>query len=418
MSFAWWTFTVGQTGSNIVQSDCLEIGLEEISGGINLEKARPLLDKDGEKTNPYQFKLTNTCGLEVEYNINLEVLRVENEKTTENPTGVTRIADNNIAVKVDALVKTILNTNEEITPTSGIKAYKLFTGRLKPSASVTHEIRLWLDESAGNDSQNGKFNSKVVINTQLATPLAWETAKIGDYVAYTPSKTSYTILAADTGHTSDQTINPSELNLWRIIRKNDDGTVDAVSEYVSSTDVTFKGKVGYEKFIGTLNTAANAYQTSGITVASRHMGYSSQTEHVTVSPYTTAPWDAATDATNSPMGGAREVSGGGDYGYEIDYNLVNTAINSRIGYRPNTSTKVAYWVASRKYDLLASDTWSFEVRKIDISGNQGSINVLISGAAERLETSESAPVRPIITLSSSLNLTKETQGDKEVWKVN
>ena len=168
VSYAWWTFTTMQTGINAVQSDCLEIKLDEISSGINLHKARPLLDKDGEKTTPYTFKLTNKCGLEVEYNINLEVLTVENEKTTENQTGVTRIASKNVAVKVDALAKTILNSNKVVTPTSGVEAYELFTGRLIAGANVTHEIRLWLDESAGNDSQNGMFDSKVVVNAQLA----------------------------------------------------------------------------------------------------------------------------------------------------------------------------------------------------------------------------------------------------------
>ena len=162
ISYAWWTFTVGQTGTNTVQADCLEIQLNEISGAINLDKARPLLDKDGEKTTPYTFKLTNTCGLEVEYNINLEVLEAEN-----------RIASKNIAVKVDTLAKTILSSNKVVTPTSGVDAYSLYTGRLKPNANVTHEIRLWLDESAGNDSQNKTFNSKVVISTQLA-PLAYK----------------------------------------------------------------------------------------------------------------------------------------------------------------------------------------------------------------------------------------------------
>ena len=166
-SYAWWTYTANQTGMNVVESECLRIELQELTGGINLEHARPLLDKDGEKTNPYQFKLTNTCGLEVEYNINLEVLAVEN-----------RIASKNIAVKLDTLAKTILNTNETVTATSGVEAYKLFTGRLKPSASITHEIRLWLDESAGNDSQNGTFNSKVVISTQLATPLVYKEAAL------------------------------------------------------------------------------------------------------------------------------------------------------------------------------------------------------------------------------------------------
>ena len=54
----------------------------------------------------------------------------------------------------------------------------------------------------------------------------------------TPTSTSYTLpneLSGCDGTSStciQKEINPSELNLWRVIRKNEDGTIDAVSEYV------------------------------------------------------------------------------------------------------------------------------------------------------------------------------------------
>ena len=61
-------------------------------------------------------------------------------------------------------------------------------------------------------------------------------AKPGDYVKMTPTSTSYTVTTAMTGYTSNQTINPSELNLWRVININSDGTLDLISVYVSSTN--------------------------------------------------------------------------------------------------------------------------------------------------------------------------------------
>ena len=55
--------------------------------------------------------------------------------------------------------------------------------------------------------------------------------KPGDYVSYTPSSTSYTTDKSKTGYSSSQTINPSELNLWRVLNINDDNK-DLVKEYV------------------------------------------------------------------------------------------------------------------------------------------------------------------------------------------
>mgnify|MGYP007056314996 CR=1 FL=1 len=43
---------------------------------------------------------------------------------------------------------------------------------------------------------------------------------LGDYVSYTPTSTSYTTDTSKTGYSSTQIINPSELNLWRVLKKN------------------------------------------------------------------------------------------------------------------------------------------------------------------------------------------------------
>ena len=89
-------------------------------------------------------------------------------------------------------------------------------------------------------------------------PIA-NTVNLGDYISLTPDASTYTIPANLTGYDADQTINPSELTLWRVIKKNDDGSVDAVSEYTSSIDVYFKGVRGYANFVGGLQTIAQSY---------------------------------------------------------------------------------------------------------------------------------------------------------------
>ena len=137
------------------------------------------------------------------------------------------------------------------------------------------------------------------------------TLALGDYISYTPTKTSYTTDTAYTGYTETQTINPSELNLWRVISLNQDGTVDIISENVSSTDVYFRGQTGYQNFVGYLNVLAKQYENSNQTVGSRHFGYNGQTEFITdtskfVNP---APWTCSTGGTCSPDPDIGDLSG-------------------------------------------------------------------------------------------------------------
>ena len=105
------------------------------------------------------------------------------------------------------------------------------------------------------------------------TPLA-QILRLGDYISYTPNSTSYTISKERTGYSSDQTINPSELNVWRVIRKNEDETVDIVSVNASSSQVTFSNTDGFNNFLGVLGSIASVYRTTGYTVRARYTGES------------------------------------------------------------------------------------------------------------------------------------------------
>lgn len=223
--------------------------------------------------------------------------------------------------------------------------------------------------------------------------------KVGDYVKMTPTKTTFIVPKTLTGYTSDQTINPSELNLWRVIRINSDNTVDMVSEYVSSVNVYFRGQTGYQNFIGTLNYIAKQYENQKYTSGSRYMGYSNQTEYITDTSAltaTTAPQTSSTSSSN--VTSETEAKGLGDMAYETDYNLVNTALGTRVAYIAGTTTETTYWLASRKY-VYNSSTWNFSVYNISTSGSLSSRYDLYSYNVGSFGTSSySRAVRPIITL--------------------
>ncbi len=105
--------------------------------------------------------------------------------------------------------------------------------------------------------------------------------ELGDYIRMTPTSTSYTPPGELTGCMNDanctqNTINPSELNLWRVIKKNEDGTIEVVSEYVSSNAVYFYGEEGYKNYIVGLNEVAKQYTNEKYVQSTRNVGYSNQ----------------------------------------------------------------------------------------------------------------------------------------------
>ena len=230
------------------------------------------------------------------------------------------------------------------------------------------------------------------------------TPQVGDYVKMTPTSTSYTTDTTKTGYTSTQTINPSELNLWRVIKVNSDGTIEMVAEYVSSTAIYFKGQTGYKNFVGYLNVLANQYQNTKYTINARHMGYNGQTEYLTDtastvdSTSTTAPWTSSTGSSTV------ESQGGGDTLYTTDTNLVKAATGTLVA--TNTSgTASAYWLASRYYYYYHSSRWLYNGRYISTSGYVYSSNDLYGYSNGFAALANSNRLRPIVTLKSGISYT-------------
>ena len=226
----------------------------------------------------------------------------------------------------------------------------------------------------------------------------------GDYVSYTPSSTSYTTDTTKTGYTSTQTINPSELNLWRVLSVNNDGTVDIISEYVSSVSVYFGGQTGYQNFIGYLNVLASQYENPSYTLGSRYFGYNGQTEFITDTSYfgNSAPWTCSTGGTCNPDPDDYESSGGGDTLYTTDYNLVNTVLGTTKAYRVGTTTYTAYWMAGRYYQYSSATKYNLNGRVVTSSGYTSDYLYIRNNGATITYSTDSA-LRPIVTLKSGLH---------------
>lgn len=234
--------------------------------------------------------------------------------------------------------------------------------------------------------------------------------KIGGYVSYASSVTSYT--PTGTGYSSPGTINPSELTTWRVIRINDNNTIDLVSEKVSSDKIYFSNATGFKNIVGILNGIASQYETSGITVGSRAFGYNGQTETITDSSHIGSS-GAPGCSTNGTIGDCSvdpdeyESSGGGDILFFTDYDLVGNALGTRAAQN-NEGTTTTYWMASRKYNLNGTYK-SWLGRYVDTAGESATTGnglYYYQGGTVYYAT-QSHSVRPIITLQANLSYTGE-----------
>ena len=115
-------------------------------------------------------------------------------------------------------------------------------------------------------------NGNKVVGT--GTEVVANRVEIGDYISYTPIRTFYTVPKEETGYDNDQNItNLDGQNIWRVSKINSDGTIKLISHYVSSSELCFKGEVGWERYIATLDRIASSYENSTYTEGSGYPDY-------------------------------------------------------------------------------------------------------------------------------------------------
>ena len=212
-------------------------------------------------------------------------------------------------------------------------------------------------------------------------------AKIGDYVKLTPTTSSV-----------------SNIDTWRVIRLNNDGTMDLVSEYVSTLKAVIGGKEGYKTYIAYLSSLVGSnFVNSKYIKSARPFGLGGkQTTAITS--------DVVLDYTKPPqqmgyIGDMTEALGLGDTGYETDYNLVKNAVGTLKANEVGTTTAQGYWVASRYYNYSSSNYWSFNGRTIDSNGNLDSLSLYIYTNNIHADRSMFYFIRPIITIKAGLTPT-------------
>ena len=159
-SYAYWMMSHTQTNENLVNSRCFSTSFTEVeNSSINLTGSYPLSDKDGMKTVPYEFTITNTCDIYASYSINMEVL----SSTTLSHDLIKAVLDNNtpkVATEYESTTATI----------DGATSYVLLTGGLDADKSQTFKFRMWIDEAGTlENSQNKVIDTKIVVVTTASS---------------------------------------------------------------------------------------------------------------------------------------------------------------------------------------------------------------------------------------------------------
>lgn len=237
------------------------------------------------------------------------------------------------------------------------------------------------------DITEGKIawvNGRKVVGTR--TSLA-DKVQLGDYISYEPDDKEITLTYSDTGSTQSQKISTVYDKSWRVIRKNEDGTVEIILISTGKT-LTFGSdseegkKIAYKNYVGTLNSIAKLYEKEGYTVGSRNAGYDSHKAY----KYLTDE-----DIDNGI---------GIDDGYKTDETLIREALGNL-----EAVGKQYYWLASRA---------SADYRYVHYVGHHSSANdpygvesVWLNGSyiSQDKNGYNYAQPKPIVILKTTLKIT-------------
>ena len=179
VTYAYLSYNATQTDENIVTTSCFDISYSDsdsISLNSNGNYAYPMSEDSANRLTPYSFTITNTCTTTnstdpINYVVTLNTLtsspstielsKVRYRLDMTNPTsstGTSALMSEAATYDLSAAIK----SSEEIDT-----SYNLVEGTLAPGASVTYNLRLWIDEAAGNEVMNQTFNGRILVYSYL-----------------------------------------------------------------------------------------------------------------------------------------------------------------------------------------------------------------------------------------------------------
>ena len=150
-SYALLTMTIEGDKKISVTAGILKVDFTD-GNYINLDNAAPVTDKQGLKTTPYTFTITNTGNINAYYHVSLE------EETTNT------LTHNYLKMRL---------TNDKgydsgVVYVSDYEASEMEIMReqtLEPEDKVTYTLWMWLDYNSDNSAQGKLYQSKIVVTS-------------------------------------------------------------------------------------------------------------------------------------------------------------------------------------------------------------------------------------------------------------
>ena len=176
-SYSYYSVASEQTNPNEITTTCFDVSFSEgANGSIKLNATYPMSETSANNLTPYEFTITNTCTTSnatdpIKYVVTLNtltanmptlplnLLRVRLDKTSPSTQNGTSALLSNIAP---------YTLGDQLKTEEGIDtSYNLLEGTLAPGESVTYNLRLWIDETAGNDVMKNTFTGRVLIYSYM-----------------------------------------------------------------------------------------------------------------------------------------------------------------------------------------------------------------------------------------------------------
>ena len=319
----------------------------------------------------------------------------------------------NFTVSPDFSTIDYIDSTIEYTDGSPISTGDLLPAGVTKTIKVLLAYKTGLDESSyptDDESYNVTVSSnyeQYTVTSGQPTGILDEDSIVGNYFVLQPdATTASTSTAGFSGST-----NTTDQTLWRIIKVNDNGQIEAVSEYASTGVIEIRGTPGYKNYVAGLQDVASKYAKSGYTVATRMFGYDGQTDSIFDTSYfdgdlTVPPGKTTTPSIFSGTGQEYNYGVRGDTLSIKDYLLLKNVYgnNSKLGTTRKNGTNAVYWVASRYYMYESDTKYSFRGYGIDNEGLGYSATFRSYYRADDSATGNwssygsAYSVRPIITL--------------------
>lgn len=151
-SYAIFSDVSDQGDYNTVTTGTLQLSYEDTQS-LSLSNLYPVSDVEGMTGEGYTFTVRNIGTLPSDYKV-----MIQDDEAMIQADGCSDhlMPKANIKISIDGGTPFLLSSIEESN-------YMITTGNLQPGDSVTHVVKVWIDEASGNEILGTHFHGKVVV---------------------------------------------------------------------------------------------------------------------------------------------------------------------------------------------------------------------------------------------------------------